>query len=426
MNRVLRRPMFRLGGSAEGITSGLDGPNINASRQGYSFGGKTLQQMGVSQEFINSNSHLDDKGIFRKWRMENREILPSGEDITIDESLTETVDDGKATGIMQRPTAMTKEEILAQKGILKEVMGEDPEKEAMAPGSVSSMLTNFALNLAAQPGGNLMGAIGKAGAPALEKFQQARQLERLKGRKDDRDLTLEAYRTAAGLKEKEWEAYEEAMGKDPEKGRDPYASEVEIQELETRISDTQTKSKRNTDIDKEIEQIEANPQMDESEKRKQIAELQKEKDSNTADITINQSIIEKISGRDPRIAILEKGIIDEFGIYSKEHLDFMKKHGLTKEAKASGGRVGLAMGGQPEPIMEEMVEQVEETGSDQVADLTYNELRARLPQEISNDIVSLLSNSKSALVDFANIITQQDVDNFNQLYNVDLVLPQEG
>ena len=426
MNRVLRRPMFRLGGSAEGITSGLDGPNINASRQGYSFGGKTLQQMGVSQEFINANSHLDEKGIFRKWRMENREILPSGEDITIDESLTETVDDGKATGIMQRPTAMTKEEILAQKGILKEVMGEDPEKEAMAPGSVSSMLTNFALNLAAQPGGNLMGAIGKAGAPALEKFQQARQLERLKGRKDDRDLTLEAYRTAAGLKEKEWEAYEEAMGKDPEKGRDPYASEVEIQELETRISDTQTKSKRNTDIDKEIEQIEANPQMDESEKRKQIAELQKEKDSNTADITINQSIIEKISGRDPRIAILEKGIIDEFGIYSKEHLDFMKKHGLTKEAKASGGRVGLAMGGQPEPIMEEMVEQVEETGSDQVADLTYNELRARLPQEISNDIVSLLANSKSALVDFANIITQQDVDNFNQLYNVDLVLPQEG
>ena len=426
MNRVLRRPMFRMGGSAEGITSGLDGPNINASRQGYSFGGKTLQQMGVSQEFINSNSHLDDKGIFRKWRMENREILPSGEDITIDESLTETVDDGKATGIMQRPTAMTKEEILAQKDILKEVMGEDPEKEAMAPGSVSSMLTNFALNLAAQPGGNLMGAIGKAGAPALQKFQEARQLERLKGRKDDRDLTLEAYRTAAGLKEEEWDAYKEAMGKDPEKGRDPFKTEVEIKELETRISDTQTKSKRNTEIDKEISQIEANPQMDESAKRKAIAELQKEKDSNTADITINSSIIEKISGRDPRIAILEKGIIEEFGIYSKEHLDFMKKHGLTKEAKASGGRVGLAMGGQPEPIMEEMVEQVEETGSDQVADLTYNELRSRLPQEISNDIVSLLANSKSALVDFANIITQQDVDNFNQLYNVDLVLPQEG
>ena len=39
MNRVLRRPMFRLGGSAEGITSGLDGPNINASRKGFYMGG---------------------------------------------------------------------------------------------------------------------------------------------------------------------------------------------------------------------------------------------------------------------------------------------------------------------------------------------------------------------------------------------------
>ena len=29
MNRTLRRPMFRMGGSAEGITSGLDAPAIN-------------------------------------------------------------------------------------------------------------------------------------------------------------------------------------------------------------------------------------------------------------------------------------------------------------------------------------------------------------------------------------------------------------
>ena len=59
-------------------------------------------------------------------------------------------------------------------------------------------------------------------------------------------------------------------------------------------------------------------------------------------------------------------------------------------------------------------------------DLTYNELRARLPREISNDVVQLIATSKQALVDFANIRTQQDVDNFNQSYNVDLSLPQEG
>ena len=44
MNRVLRRPMFRLGGSAEGITSGLDGPNINASRRGFFDGGVDLEE----------------------------------------------------------------------------------------------------------------------------------------------------------------------------------------------------------------------------------------------------------------------------------------------------------------------------------------------------------------------------------------------
>ena len=43
MNRILKRPMFRLGGSAEGITSGLDGPNINASRQGYATAGSVYE-----------------------------------------------------------------------------------------------------------------------------------------------------------------------------------------------------------------------------------------------------------------------------------------------------------------------------------------------------------------------------------------------
>ena len=43
MNRTLRRPMFRMGGSAEGITSGLDAPAIN-KRQSYEFG-KTVQNI---------------------------------------------------------------------------------------------------------------------------------------------------------------------------------------------------------------------------------------------------------------------------------------------------------------------------------------------------------------------------------------------
>jgi hypothetical protein len=45
--------------------------------------------------------------------------------------------------------------------------------------------------------------------------------------------------------------------------------------------------------------------------------------------------------------------------------------------------------------------------------------------EISDDIVKLISDSGEALTDFANIRTQQDVDDFNQTYKVNLVLPAE-
>ena len=58
------------------------------------------------------------------------------------------------------------------------------------------------------------------------------------------------------------------------------------------------------------------------------------------------------------------------------------------------------------------------------ARLTFTELRARLPQEITDSVVQLLATSDEALLKFANIRTQQDVDQFNQTYQVDLILPQ--
>jgi hypothetical protein len=58
--------------------------------------------------------------------------------------------------------------------------------------------------------------------------------------------------------------------------------------------------------------------------------------------------------------------------------------------------------------------------------VSYDELRARLPKEIGDEIVTLLANSYEALADFASIATQADVDNFNVKYGVELVLPQEA
>jgi hypothetical protein len=59
-----------------------------------------------------------------------------------------------------------------------------------------------------------------------------------------------------------------------------------------------------------------------------------------------------------------------------------------------------------------------------VQKLSYEEIRNRLPKEITDDVVKLLSDSSEALQDFAYIKTQQDVNQFNVKYGVNLVLPQ--
>jgi len=372
MNRILKRPMFRLGGSAEGITSGLDAPNINASRQGYS-----------------------------------------------------------GAGTVQPPEDFTAEQVIEEKEKIKRALGADPEKESMAPGSLSSFLTNFSLNLAGQPGGNLMGAIGKAGAPALSKWQEARQLERLRGKKEDRELGLEAYRNLTGLQEEKWKAYADIMegGVVGKKSYEFLARDEKLEALQNEedkinslIAAAEAGSASVPGVPDRV--TGAGTQAD-------TKDLSRALEKNKA----RQKLItgeEDVLGNSILKAIIAETLVPGTNrVFTfKDYLEYQKNPDAWKdmqiELKAQGGRVGLALGGQSEPLMGEMVEEVEETGSNDVADLTYNELRSRLPQQITNDVVALLANSKQALVEFANITTQQDVDNFNQLYNVDLVLPQEG
>ena len=76
---------------------------------------------------------------------------------------------------------------------------------------------------------------------------------------------------------------------------------------------------------------------------------------------------------------------------------------------------------QGDVAMQETIE--EGTTPDQ---LSFQELRSRLPVEITDDIIRLMVNSTAALTDFAQIQTQQDVDNFNAKYGVNLVLPSEA
>jgi len=115
----------------------------------------------------------------------------------------------------------------------------------------------------------------------------------------------------------------------------------------------------------------------------------------------------------------------------RRYLEFYDQVSIFGKAEmdAEGGRVGRYTGGRvgyqnAGPVMGQPTP--DETMPTELGNLDYEELRARLPQEVTDDIVHLLANSKEALEDFATIQTEQDVANFNKKYGVNLVLPAEG
>jgi hypothetical protein len=105
---------------------------------------------------------------------------------------------------------------------------------------------------------------------------------------------------------------------------------------------------------------------------------------------------------------------------------------------AEGGRVGFQQGTQPATYTEQDQKQDVMNAAPTFAAptqqgqsprgtnvLSFEELRARLPQEVSNEVIRLLASSEEALIDFAQIQTQDDIARFNQKYNADLVLPSQ-
>ena len=87
----------------------------------------------------------------------------------------------------------------------------------------------------------------------------------------------------------------------------------------------------------------------------------------------------------------------------------------------AGGRVGYQEAG---PVMGQPTQA--DAMPEELGGVSYEELRARLPQEVSDEVVRLLANSPEALEDFAVIQTEQDIANFNKKYGVNLVLPAEA
>ena len=411
-NRVLKRPMFRMGGSPQfefqeqtsGVLSGLDGPKLNASRTGLANGGNPNKDVifpPMSQQMI-------DMGMG----------AGGGRDMSGIESLNIVEDETETSGGGENKTdkASRLEELFEeQMRIGKKYAADDEGRKAGMPGSLSSALMTFGLNLLGQPGGNLAGAIGKAGAPALSKFQAAREAERLDKRKTEREMRRDALDRAFDLREAEIEADAEVrseLGKDNRFAFE--ATQDTMKKLQDdekglikEISDLEKKQTEGTITDEEIV----------------ILEEKKTDKSNNEELQI---LITKEKKTDPVAEAILKGVAN--GVFTFEDYSAYKETGEYPKGLKDGGRAGYQMGGEVVEDVAMMSESanIAPTAPAQTQDLTYDELRSRLPREITNDVVSLIATSKAALTDFANIQTQQDVDNFNQTYNVNLVLPQEG
>ena len=108
----------------------------------------------------------------------------------------------------------------------------------------------------------------------------------------------------------------------------------------------------------------------------------------------------------------------------RQYYAFFKAIPEDMEEKAEGGRIGYQDAG---PVMPAAGDMGQETMPEELKqDLTFEELRNRLPQEIGDDIINLILSSAEAMEDFATIQTELDISNFNKKYGVNLVLPSEG
>jgi hypothetical protein len=340
MNRTLKRPMFRRGGAAEGITSGLDAP-----RQGYRTPG-LVDFFPTQQEFESA-----------------REMFP---------------------------------------------VYERPQGEAL-----SRFLMSTGLDLLSRPpqGGLLSTAALAAKEPTKQLFEDI-DTDRATKFATDADL-FKTLITAKG------EALS-GMGDTASRG-------VKLQ-IADDIENTmdiifKLENKKNTTPNKFTEE----DQLLLDKKKNRFSNLTRKDEvasSLLTDEKYTQRIMRKIKdnllelkqedGVTPRYSDDDDPkLLEDMFFYYNEFF----REGKFPEFKATGGRVGYQMGGD---VNMGQMPATEEPKID------YSTLRARLPKQISDDVVRLIAASPEALEDFATIATQSDVDMFNQKYSVNLVLPQEA
>ena len=367
MNRILKRPMFRRGGSAnDGITSGLDAP-----RQGYAEKGRVLP-FDMSKIVQDTVTQVQDPNIraayqpyFQRPEGEgfNRFLMDFGL------NLMSTPPRG---GFLSTAATAAKQPV---KNLFDDLDAERMGKSA-AEADLFKTLLQGNIDIAAEAAGNTTKAKSYAKLEIANNIEQTmKDIVALEERqKNGEDVAQQIKEKKARLT---FLTKEDAVGK----------SLMENKDFSKRV----------------LFSI--------------ISELKKE--------MMPDGKTPKYKG-DSDPALLKEA-------YKKYEEFFLgAADSLTTEDQelAEGGRAGYNVGGMAmqgeKPSAEEAVTQQQMNSMSKDEDkIDYATLRARLPAQITDDIVRLIAASPEALEDFATIATQQDVDLFNQKYNVNLVLPQE-
>jgi hypothetical protein len=305
--------------------------------------------------------------------------------------------------------------------------------------SLDNFKIDFGLDLISRsPGGNIFQT---AGAAAKEPFANFRN-SRAAYNKAANERAINRYNSQTGMFDTLLGAQADILGSEGgSKTFAKLANDAEIQALMTELF--QLEANQETDqrlTDEEYAQKQAilmqrlqgytgkNPAVTSLFGNKEQADIVIQGIQN--DITNSEAVIKVMGDDGEMIEVVEGEYAAENPKYiaeetAKRYIALYNKMVKESMGLAEGGRAKFSLGGRgTNPLIEEEEIQVTETMPKETAptsdSLSYEELRARLPEEITDDIVVILAESPQALIDFDLIQTQTDVDEFNMKYGVNL------
>jgi len=359
MNRTLRRPMFRMGGSAEGITSGLDLP-----RQNY--------KNGKLSEELRS--------------------MKASDYLTGDKTLGEIQDMASQLAYKPRGT------------------------------NFNDFLISMGLDLVSRPrGGNIFQQVATSARDPYDKFMAGKKEAAEQRYASESDLFKSMMKSQADV----LAAKEE--GKSGGKGWLEQWKFEQIPLLNKKIADLTKKETEGTLTD--LEKIDL---QNAKEQKGRIVQI----DDVTAAWLKSDDAEYLIPDIKAELLAADEELEEDQRKY-KGKKDIQLTLDAIAEAKRrlgyrDGGRTGYQQGNMVQSnamqisMPMDQGPQKSEKMPEELQNIDYDTLRARLPQSITDDIVTLIANSAEAMEDFAMIQSQADVDMFNNKYGVQLVVSSEA